>query len=114
MELPEEIYLEIFSYLPQHHLRPVLQTCRTFASLVKPLMFGTLHLDGDAQRGMWTAEWRPGAVWSHQVFCPGRSRIVELASLDSTVDELILLDIVRHVRKLKFSPRYYVDGEFVS
>jgi hypothetical protein len=113
MSLPKEIYLEIFSYLPQHHLRPVLQTCRAFARLVKPLMFKTLHLDGDAQRGMMVAEWKPRAVWSHQVLCPGRSRTAELASLEGTVEELIALDVLRHVRKLKFSPRYYVEGRFV-
>jgi hypothetical protein len=28
MSLSEEIYLKIFSYLPQHHLRPVLQFTR--------------------------------------------------------------------------------------
>ena len=28
MSLPDEIYLEIFTYLPQHHLRPVLQFTR--------------------------------------------------------------------------------------
>ncbi|KAI4941507.1 hypothetical protein J4E91_010682 [Alternaria rosae] len=44
------------------------------------------------------------------VMHPGRSRTVELVSLESTVDELIAQDIARHVRNLKFSPKYYVDG----
>jgi hypothetical protein len=95
MELPEELYLEIFSYLPQHHLRLVSRTCRTFATLTKPLMFKTLHLDGSAQ------------VSIHS----GRSQTAEVGSLESTVDELLALDIARHVRKLKFSPGYYVDGK---
>jgi hypothetical protein len=114
MSLPDEIYLEIFTYLPQHHLRPVLQPCRTFARLVKPLVFKALHLDGNAQRGTMVAEWNPGAIRSHQVLRPGRSRTTELASLKDTVEELIALDILRHVRELKFSPRYYVDGRFIS
>jgi hypothetical protein len=42
---------------------------------------------------------------------PGRSKTVELVSLESTVDELLALDIARHVRKLKFSPAYFVDGK---
>jgi hypothetical protein len=109
MSLPDEIYLEIFSYLPQHHLRPVLQTCRTFARLVKPLVFKTLHLDGNAQEGNIVAECTPGVIR----FCPGRSRTTELASLKDTVDELIAFDILRHVRKLNFSPRYYVEGRFI-
>ncbi|RYO55539.1 hypothetical protein AA0113_g8704 [Alternaria arborescens] len=110
MSLPDEIYLEIFSYLPQHHLRPVLQTCRTFTRLVKPLVFKTLHLDGNAQEGNIVAEWKPGVIR----FCPGRSRTTELASLKDTVDELIAFDILRHVRKLNFSPRYYVEGFWSS
>lgn len=95
MELPEELYLEIFSYLPQHHLRLVSRTCRTFATLTKSLMFKTIHLDGSV----------------HTSIHPGRSRTVEVGSLESTVDELLALDIARHVRKLKFSPGYYVDGK---
>ena len=95
MELPEELYLEIFSYLPQHHLRLVSRTCRTFATLTKSLMFKTIHLDGSV----------------HTSIHPGRSRTVEVGSLESTGDELLALDIARHVRKLKFSPGYYVDGK---
>ncbi|CAN9289460.1 unnamed protein product [Alternaria alternata] len=98
MELPEELYLEIFSYLPQHHLRLVSRTCRTFATLTKSLMFKTIHLDGSV----------------HTSIHPGRSRTVEVGSLESTVDELLALDIARHVRKLKFSPGYYVDGFWSS
>ena len=105
MELPEELYLEIFSYLPQHHLRLVSQTCRTFATLTKSLIFQTIHLDGSAQTGFGRVE--DGQYKIH----PGRSRTVELGSLESTVDELLALGIARHVRKLKFSPGYYVDGK---
>jgi hypothetical protein len=105
MELPEELYLEIFSYLPQHHLRLVSRTCRTFATLTKSLMFQTIHLDGLAQTGFGRVE--DGQYKIH----PGRSRTVEMGSLESTVDELLALDIARHVRKLKFSPGYYLDGK---
>ncbi|CAN9095928.1 hypothetical protein AA0114_g7482 [Alternaria tenuissima] len=108
MELPEELYLEIFSYLTQHHLRLVSRTCRTFATLTKSLMFQTIHLDGSAQTGFGRVE--DGQYKIH----PGRSRTVELGSLESTVDELLALDIARHVRKLKFSPAYYVDGFWSS
>ncbi|KAI4675230.1 uncharacterized protein J4E84_010231 [Alternaria hordeiaustralica] len=104
MELPDELYLEIFSHLPQHHLRSVSQTCRAFATIVRPLMFATIHLDGSPQS-------RFGRMENNEcVMYPGRSRTVELVSLESTVDELIAHDIARHVRKLKFSPKYYVDG----
>jgi hypothetical protein len=105
MELPDELYLEIFTHLPQHHLRSVSQTCRTFATLVRPLKFKTIHLDGFPQS-------RFGRMEKDEcVMYPGRSRTVELSALDSTVNELITLDIARHVQALKFSPKYYVDGE---
>ena len=69
-------------------------------------MFATIHLDGSPQS-------RFSMIENNEcVMYPGRSRTVELVSLESTVDELIALDIARHVRKLKFSPKYYVDGKF--
>jgi len=69
-------------------------------------MFATIHLDGSPQS-------RFGRMENNEcVMYPGRSRTVELVSLESTVDELIAHDIARHVRKLKFSPKYYVDGKF--
>jgi len=67
-------------------------------------MFQTIHLDGSAQTEFGRVE--DGQYEVH----PARSRTVEVGSLESTVDELLALDIARHVRKLKFSRGYYVDG----
>ncbi|KAF2032425.1 hypothetical protein EK21DRAFT_110097 [Setomelanomma holmii] len=104
-DLPKEIYLEIFSHLPQRPLRVVSQTCRTFANLAKSLMFETLVFHGDAQKGSYHVE--DGAL---NVWYPGRSKTVELASLSTSIDEVIALDIARYTRCLKFGPRIYVEG----
>lgn len=69
-------------------------------------MFEKLCLDGDTQQGSYHIE--NGKM---NVFYPGRSPTVELASLENTVDDLLALGIPRYVRELIFSPRYYVEGE---
>ncbi|RYF48362.1 MAG: F-box protein, partial [Cytophagaceae bacterium] len=103
--LSNEIYSEIFSHLPQRHLRLVSQTCRTLAALAKPLLFETLVLHGDPQEDRYYHE--NGRA---NVIYPGRSKTVELSALGIAVDELIALDIARHVRCLQFGPKVYVAG----
>jgi len=112
MKLPDELYEEIFSHLSQHHLRSVSQTCRVFATIVRPLMFATIHLDGSPQSERIREEGVREEP-SRWVQYPGRRRTVDLGTLKSTVDELIAHDIACHVRNLKFSPGYYVDGELI-
>ncbi|CAO2653365.1 Nn.00g027760.m01.CDS01 [Neocucurbitaria sp. VM-36] len=103
--LPRELYLEIFSYLLQRHLRSVSMTCRLFARLVEPSLFSTLVLDGNAQDDCFYIE--NGAM---NVRYPGRKRTVELANLDTAINDLFDLDIARYVKTLKFSPKIYVKG----
>jgi hypothetical protein len=107
-ELPKEIYLEVFSYLPTRHLRSVSLTCRAFASLSKPLRFHTLHFDGDAQQDRYDYE------SFEQVKYPGRTKTVELGTLRTTVEEIIALDLARFVKMLVFSPVYYIEGTTTS
>lgn len=108
VDLPREIYLEIFSHLPQRHLRAVSQTCRAFTTLARPLMFEEISFSGDPQPNRYYAE--NGQI---NVKYPGRSRTVEIISLEATVDEIIALGIAPHVKRLKFSPKHYVEGKCV-
>jgi hypothetical protein len=107
-ELPKEIYLEVFSYLPARHLRSVSLTCRAFASLSKPLRFQTLHFDGNVQQDRYHYE------SFEQVKYPGRSKTVEIGTLGPTVEEIIALDLARFVKKLVFSPVHYTEGTTTS
>ncbi|KAH7082474.1 hypothetical protein FB567DRAFT_531333 [Paraphoma chrysanthemicola] len=108
-DLPSEIYLAIFSYLPKGHLVVVVQACRTFAALAKPLLFETLVLHGDRQ---YTTLYEESDEENDEieVLYPGRTKTVELGELVTTVDELIASDIARHVKRLKFGPRFYSEG----
>ncbi|KAH7070769.1 hypothetical protein BKA63DRAFT_84208 [Paraphoma chrysanthemicola] len=104
-DLPSEIYLAIFSYLGRPHLVLVAQACRTFAALAKPLLFETLVLHGDRQYDIVFKE--NGEI---DIVYPARIKIVEFGELSTTVNELIASDIARHVKRLEFGPRFYVEG----
>lgn len=102
--LPKELYLQIFAYLEYRYLRAVCETCRTFAALVRPLMFEVLQFRGDAQPQQYYFE------NSAQVRYPVRVKTVELAHLDEAVEEVLRLGFVRYVKTFKFGPKFYVSG----
>lgn len=102
--LPYEVYLEIFSHLPRSHLRSVSLVCRSFAALTKPRRFEELVFHGDAQENAFTyEEVRKGWI--------GRSRTVEVTSIEDAVKEVLSLGIATHVKTFVFGPRYYGEGE---
>ncbi|KAF2824683.1 hypothetical protein CC86DRAFT_45868 [Ophiobolus disseminans] len=104
-QLPEEIYVDIFSYLSQRHLRNLLHTCRDFARLVRPLIFETLCFYGSPQ---FERSYRdPGGRFLRY---SGRSKSVEIVSLEAAVNEVLALDIARYARRFEFGPKHYVEG----
>jgi hypothetical protein len=105
-DLPKELYLEIFSHLPQRHLLSLSLTCRSFAALARPLIFEEISFVGDVQHGRYYSEGD-----QINVLYPGRSKTVDMLSLDANVNELIKLGIAPYVKKLKFGPKYYIDGK---
>jgi hypothetical protein len=105
-DLPKELYLEIFSHLPQRHLFSISQTCRAFAVLARPLIFEEISLVGDVQHGCYYSEGD-----QLNVLYPGRSKTVDTLSLEANVNELIELGIAPYVKKLKFGPKHYIDGK---
>jgi hypothetical protein len=106
-DLPKEVYLEIFSHLPQRYLLSISQTCRSFAALAKPLIFEEVSFAGDVQQGRYYLE---GDQFI-SVLYPGRSKTVDMLSLETSVDEIIELGIAPYVKKFKFGPKHYIDGK---
>lgn len=100
--LPEEIYVEIFSHLPHRYFYTLSLTCQRFARLVKPVLFATLVLHGDAQSRRY-----PSTRDSDRTPYTGSTKSVELAHLNTVVEELLDLDVARYVKRFKFSPKFY-------
>lgn len=90
---PAEIHLAILSYLPQRDLLAASLTCRKFRNLSRSTIFETLCLYGERDDPL------------------RQERIVEFSGLDKAVDELIAWDIAKHVKTVKFCPKYYIDGK---
>ncbi|CAI6332050.1 unnamed protein product [Periconia digitata] len=102
-ELPRELYSEIFSYLEQRHLRSVAQTCRDFAALTKPMRFSQLHFHGDAQEDRYYVE------NDQHVSYPGRKQVVEIATIEAAVEDVLSLGIGPYVKQFVFAPKHYVE-----
>jgi hypothetical protein len=103
--LPREVYLEVFTHLPHRDLLSVSKTCRTFAYLVKPLLFSFLSFDGQSQRT--SPYWSPRTPFQAPDY--GRLKTVDVRYLDAAVDEVISLGIAPLVKTFKFTPAQLID-----
>lgn len=93
--LPKEIQLEIFTHLSHADQRSISKTCSSFAHLVRPLLFSVLNFDGSPQ---------------NHADHGSRKKAVDIAQLETAVEEVLNLGIAPYVKTFQFSPKRYRKG----
>jgi hypothetical protein len=106
-KLPKELLLDIFTRLPHGDQLSISKTCRSFAQLVKRLLFSFLSFNGEAQVDC--DDYANGT--GQPVRRCGRKRTVDIAQLDAAVDEITSLEITPYVKTFKFCPASYAPGK---